>query len=72
MNPLGRASASIDRLVRKLTIAGLVAAAAVAGWFWLNPEPTSSELFAAANPGWTVVSTSWRPVRVDDASAAAT
>ena len=68
MNPLGRASASIDRLVRKLTIAGLVAAAAVAGWFWLNPEPTSSELFAAANPGWTVVSKSSRPVRVDDAS----
>ena len=68
MNPLAHASHFIDRLVRKLVIAGLVVGAAVAGWLHLNQEPTGSELFAEANPGWTVVARSGHPVRVDDAS----
>ena len=54
MNPLADASQFVDRLVRKLVMAGLVAGAAVAGWLRLDREPTGSELFAAANPGWTV------------------
>jgi hypothetical protein len=68
MNPLADASHFIDHLVRKLVIAGLVVGAAVAGWLHLNREPTGSELFAAANPGWTVVARSGRPVLADDAS----
>ena len=68
MNPLADASHFIDRLVRKLVIAGLVVGAAFAGWLHLSQEPTGSELFAEANPGWTVLARSGYPVRVDDAS----
>lgn len=68
MNPFDTASHLIDDLVRKLVVAGLVVGALVAGWMVLTREPTSSEMFEAANPGWTVVARSGRPVRVDDAS----
>ena len=68
MSPLDAASHLLDDLVRKLVVAGLVAGAAVAGWLYLNQEPTSSERFTEANPGWSVVAKSGWPVRVDDAS----
>ena len=68
MDPLAHASHFVDGLVRKLVIAALLVAAAVAGWLHLHREPTGTEQFAAANPGWTVTSASFQPVRADDAS----
>lgn len=68
MDPFASASAFFDRLVRKLVIAGLVAAAAVGGWMFLTREPTSAEEMQRANPGWTVVTRDGHPVRADDAS----
>jgi hypothetical protein len=68
MDLLAHASHFVDSLVRKLVIAALLAAAAVAGWLHLQREPTGTEQFATANPGWTVTSASSQPVRADDAS----
>jgi hypothetical protein len=58
----------IESLVRKLPIVALVAGAIVAGWLYVDREPSAVELLQQVNPGWTVVAADGRPVRVDDAS----
>ena len=69
MNPLADAPAFAENLVRKLVIAGLVGGGVVAGGHhYLTREPSSAELFAQANPEWTVSAADGRPVHVDDAS----
>ena len=68
MDRIAAAFDFFERLVRKLVIAGLFVGAMVAGWLYLDREPSAVELLGQANPGWTVVAADGRPVRVDDAS----